>query len=472
MKLPKINLSKYKCILGKLADRLQQSYDRYNDERSRTQFINIIQSTVFKGGAVVCNFLVVPLTINYLNVESYGIWVAIYSFVTWMSFLDGGLGNGLKNKLSESIAKEKLADSQRYISSAYMGISFICLLFILIFIFVADYIDWYRVLNIEKGKIQSLKLIIYTVFIAFCFRLILELLNSILLALQKTGLSNMISFITNFGILVGTFFLTRFVYYDKLLYLSIVVSLIPILVLAIFTIYVFKYNVFLKNIKPSLTFVDTKAFKEIYHLGLQFFIIQIAVLIIFSTDNYIILHWFGSTDVTVYNTAFKYFSIITVIWSIVLAPYWAAFNSAFVKNDFAWIHKSMRLLFRIWGVVVFSTIGLLVFSNFAYKVWIGDAFTVPFALSLAMSIFILVSTFNSILAIFINGLGIIRIQFIGSIFAGLMNIPLSYFFAKVLNCGTSGIMLGTIFSILPGSFIIFIQYKKIITQKDTGIWSK
>jgi O-antigen/teichoic acid export membrane protein len=450
----------------------QRFLSNYNDERSRLQFINIIQSLIFKGGAILCNFLLVPITISYLSVETYGLWIAISSMIAWISFLDGGLGNGLKNKLSEAIATKNIILAKTYISSAYFGIVIISIFLILLFTIFQYVANWDKILSIKSTKIDDLDLIIYIVFLFFCLKFIFELINSILAAIQKVGYSNLISFITNIIILISVYFLTLNVKENKLLYLSIVVSIIPIIVLLFFSIYVFKKNQILQQVKPSISCFRLNEFKDIYQLGIQFFIIQMAFLIIFSTDNFIILKLYDGKQVAIYNIAFKYFSIISLLWSIIIAPYWVAFNEAYHKKDFDWMKKTIFLLIRIWFLIVFITIIMLIFSPFVFKIWIGESIIIPFSLCILMSIFILISTFNNIFANFINGIGLIRIQMIGSLFLIVFNIPLCVFFSLKLNLGINGIMLGTIVSLLPGTLLGITQFRMIISNKAEGIWNK
>lgn len=53
---------------------------------------------------IIINLAYVPLLINSLNQDRYGIWLTITTIVSWIAFFDIGLGNGLRNKLAESIA--------------------------------------------------------------------------------------------------------------------------------------------------------------------------------------------------------------------------------------------------------------------------------------------------------------------------------------------------------------------------------
>lgn len=450
---------------------LQSFLSNYKDERSKVQFLNIFQSLIFKGGAIFSNFLLVPLTINYLTIETYGLWIAISSMIAWVSFLDGGLGNGLKNKLSESIALNNMDLAKIYVSTAYFGIVAISLILIILFSVFHYFVDWNKILSLKSTSVENLDLIIYILFVLFCIKFIFELINSILAAIQKVGYSNLINFITNIIILFCVYILTLNVSKNKLLILSIIVSIIPIFVLLLFSIYFFNFNSLLKKIKPNYFYFKLKEFKEIYELGIKFFIIQMAVLIIFSTDNFIILKLYDGEQVAIYNIAFKYFSIITLGWSIIIAPYWTAFSEAYVKNDFIWLRKTMNFLFKLWTFSLLLVIILIIFSKLLFKIWLGQKYEVSFILICLMALYVSLLTFTQIFSNFINSTGKIKLQTYGSIIIAILNIPCSIFFSYTLNLGLYGIIIGTILSMLPGTILGYIQYNKIINNKQSNIWN-
>ena len=92
--------------------------------------------------------------------------------------------------------------------------------------------------------------------------------------------------------------------------------------------------------------------------------------------------------------------------------------------------------------------------------------TIVVAVSIALTNW--VNMFNLIL----NGTGKIRLQMYAWILAAIINIPLSIFFAKTLDLGTVGIVLGTIVSMFPLIILSPIQVRKILKLKDKGIWAK
>ena len=47
---------------------------------------NIVASVFIKGTGMAVSLLLVPLTIKYINVSQYGIWLTLSSIVGWFSF--------------------------------------------------------------------------------------------------------------------------------------------------------------------------------------------------------------------------------------------------------------------------------------------------------------------------------------------------------------------------------------------------
>ena len=107
----------------------------FNSDNTRTKLAikNIIGSLFVKGGSILISLLIVPLTINYVSTEKYGIWLTLSSIIAWFSFFDIGLGNGLKNKLAHAIANEDHNLAKIYISTTYAILAILVAIFILVF---------------------------------------------------------------------------------------------------------------------------------------------------------------------------------------------------------------------------------------------------------------------------------------------------------------------------------------------------
>src|SRR5690349_15799284 len=118
-----------------------------NDERSNVILKNITLSFVYKGINILTQLALVPLTIHYLNKDQYGIWLTLSAIISWFSFFDIGLGNGLRNKLAEAIAKKDFALAKTYVSTSYAILSIIFLSALVLFGIINPFLKWDLYLN-------------------------------------------------------------------------------------------------------------------------------------------------------------------------------------------------------------------------------------------------------------------------------------------------------------------------------------
>ncbi|MEI7810824.1 MAG: oligosaccharide flippase family protein [Ignavibacteria bacterium] len=430
---------------------------------------NIVASLVVRGLSISIGFLLVPLTLHSLGATRYGLWLTISSFIGWFSFFDIGLGNGLRNKLSEALAVEDYNLAKKYVSTTYISLIIVTVFFYLLFVTVNPFFNWIKFFNTQPSMAGEINTVVLLVFTFFSIQLILNLIGVILSSYQSPAISSGLSLIANTLSLTAIFIVTR-LSYGNLLNISLIYSVAPVFVLFIATLYFFKQRY--KLIRPDIRYVDFKFFKPLASLGIKFFILQIAFVIINATDNVIIAQVLGPADVTPYNIAFKYFNIPLTIFSIILAPFWSAFTDAFTQNEIPWIKSSIKKLIMIWLAVILGVVFLLIISKYVYRFWVGETVNIPFLLSAFMGLYVIIATWNSIFITFINGSGKVQVEIYYHIVAMLINIPLSVLFAKYLNMGSSGVILGTCVSLLPGFILAPLQYLKLINGRARGIWNR
>ena len=95
------------------------------DQRTVLLLKNIIGSFVIKGWNCVVQLLLVPITLNCLTQYEYGIWLTINSILIWIDSFDIGLGNGLRNQLTQSLAVGDKEKGRRQVSTTFMMLSII-----------------------------------------------------------------------------------------------------------------------------------------------------------------------------------------------------------------------------------------------------------------------------------------------------------------------------------------------------------
>ena len=446
-------------------------YNKVGIKSDRTKNIakHVLLSFLYKGGSILASFLLVPLTINYLDTENYGIWLTLSSFIAWFSFFDIGLGNGLRNKFVEAKAKGDMSLARGYVSAAYYTIGAVSLGLILVFFGVNYFIDWTKVFNASPSLQKDLSLLMPIVFGFFCLQLVVKLITTIYTADQHHSMQGKVTFYTNAGSLLLIWFMTKTTQSSLLLF-GTIFSIFPVFLLLLYN--VFAFNRRYSHIKPSIKLWKKEYLKDIFGLGMSFFVIQVSWIAMTSTDNFIIAQLFTPEDVVPFNVSFKYFSIASMAFSIIVTPYWSSFTDAYFSNDLEWIKKSMKQLNKFIALFGGFCFALLAISSFAYSIWIGNKISIPFFLSFLMCIYTVLIIALSPYNFFINGVGKTSVQLIQSIFMAILNIPISIFFAKTLNLGINGIILGTIVCVIPGVLLSRIQFNKLINKTATGIWNR
>lgn len=430
---------------------------------------NITISFGLKGVSMLIGFLLVPLILNYLNPTKYGIWLTLSSIIGWIGFFDIGLGNGLRNKLAEAFALNDNKLAKIYISTTYAILTIIIGGVYLLLLFLNPLLDWAKILNAPPEMASELSIVALIVFTFFSIRFVLNLIGVILTANQLPAYNSVISTVGSIIALIGIYIITK-ISHESLLYISIIYSSVPVFVLLGGSIFFFKKKY--KEIKPSIAFVDFKYFTPLAGLGMKFFILQIAGLVIFSTDNMIITQILGPEEVTPYNIAFRYFGIPIMGFTIIMAPYWSAVTDAITLNDLNWIKNTLKKLIRLWLLIIAGVIIMLIVSNSFYLIWIGDIVQIPFLLSALMAVYAILMTWNIIFTNIVNGMGKLKLQVYEGVFGMIINIPISIFLARNLGMGSAGVILGSIISLTIGSFLISIQAVKLIRGEAKGIWNK
>lgn len=430
---------------------------------------NIIILFFLNGFNFVFTLLLVPLTLNYLGPLQYGIWLTLSSMLTWLSYMDFGIGNGLRNKLSEALAEGDRKLGRIYVSTAYAVFSIGLLLLWLIFFLIFGFVNWSKILNSPDYLHSQINTLVLFVFIFFSLQFLLKLIYSVTNADQMPAVNGFFSVLVNSSTVLMVYILLKTTG-RSILYLGIGSSIIPIIIFIAGSIILF--GRYYKDISPTFKSIKFKYAKDLVGLGLQFFVIQFAGLILFATDNLIITQILGPKEVTVYNIAYKYFFYVPIIFSVILSPFWSAYTEAYIKKDFVWIKSSTKKILRIWFLLSALAVIMVVISGPVYRIWVGPDIKVPLSLSIVMGIFVIMANWNNIFIYFINGSGKIRIQFINSIFVMIINIPLSIYFAINLNFGITGVMLATCVCVASAAVWAPIQYKKIVGLKATGIWAK
>ena len=442
-----------------------KQYINSGNSRSVLAKKNIISLFLNKGVAIAISLLLVPVSINYLDKEEYGIWLTISSIISWISYFDVGLVHGFKNRFAASKANNDTMLAKQYVSTTYAVMFSIFTLIIIIAEIITPYINWASLLGISSQYNNMLVDVCRVLFFFVGIHLMLGVITALLTADQRSAYAAIIATIGQSIILLGIYILT-IQPYKSMLYMAMIISGTPCIILLTASIYLFKTKY--KEYAPSIKQIRWKLIGNILGLGGKFFVIQISMLLIFQVVNIIISRNLGSESVTLFNVSYKYFSILQMVFAIILSPFWAAYTDAYTKKDYTWMKHIFGKLQKIFYIALIPSFIMLITSQIFFKLWLPENIHISWQLSIAMWIYILTLTYSNIFMNIINGIGKVTIQAIVYVISAIFSIPLCSF----LSChwGIPGILLVLSLVYFTQAILAKIQLNKILLNKAKGLW--
>lgn len=426
-----------------------------SDERHRRIFLTAGAAALSKVVSVGTALISIPLTLHYLGTERFGLWMTITSVIAMLGFADLGIGNGLMNAISEANGKDDIKAIRRYISSAFVILSSIAVVILIIFSFAYPFIPWASFFNVKSSlAIQESGLAVAVFMLCFALNIPAGIVQRTQMGLQKGFVANLWQMI---GSVLGLIAVLSVIHFELGLP-SLVGAMAGAPVLVAWFNGVLFFGKAQAEIRPNWTFVCREAMKKIAHTGFLFLALQIAVSIAFASDNIVISRVLGAEAVTQYAIPDKLFSIIPMLLGIILMPLWPAYGEAIARGDGPWIKKVFVRSLKISITISFVlALMLVVFADDILSIWVGHQVSPPFLLLLGLGVWKIFEGWGIAVAAFLNGANIVRLQAILAILMALTAIILKILL--IASSGVAGVVWGTIIAYIivifaPLSFML------------------
>lgn len=438
-----------------------------NNLRSKLLNKNIIISIGLQGVTMIISLILLPLSLDFVSVEQYGVWLTINTILMWSSNFDLGLGAGLKNNLGRALANNNDQKARELISTAYFVMFLIMGGMSLLYFLISEHINWVDLFNLNTEFSLLIQKTINIVVYFFLLRFILQLINVVMDAMQKLYMAKINIASSQLIILIVILVLSQSTTGDMFM-LGLIFSTSPLIIFLISSFWFFTKH---KNLAPSFKSINFDLVKCLYNVGLKFFFVQLSMIFLFQSTNIIIIRFFGPEDVVKYNVAYNLFSMISLAFTTISAPYWSAYISAWAKNDIEWIKKTNKNLIKIWLAIVCVSAIVLLFSDKIYYIWLGRDLNIPFELSLAIYLYMCVFSFGGIYNMFINSTGKLKIQIISLGISTTLYFPILWFFISILDWGLISFPLALLVISNYSLILAPIQFNKLIKGNARGRWN-
>lgn len=437
------------------------------DKRSRKALKNIAFSFGVKGMDSIVQLLLVPVTLGYLNAYEYGIWLTLNSILLWINSFDIGLGNGLRNQLAIAVAKSDKELARSLVSTAFGMIAIIMTIILCFGSPIVLNLDWYNILGTDIDSVPNLISIVYISFALFCLNFMMKFVGNVYLAMQMPAINNLLVSLGHLLSLVIIYVLTKYSS-GGLLYVATAFSVSPVIVYII--AYPITFRLVYRDLSPSISLFRKRHLSSLFNVGVQFFILQLFGILLFSLSNIIISKLFGPDQVTPYNISFRYFSLVTMLVSIAIAPMWSACTDAYARGEIDWVKKILRKTEYLLLMIAFVLFIMVLISGYIYHVWIGDEVAIPTYLTISMAVYVYIIACSTSYSFFLNGLGKLRIQMLNTVIVAIAFVPTTILFSRLFDI--EGVVIAMILTNITGLILNRIQLYKILNNKAYGLWNK
>ena len=428
-------------------------------ERYRLAAWAIVTNVVSTALGMLAFVITVPLTLSYLGEERFGVWMTVASLAGMLSFLDLGVGNALINHVATAKAADNSRELRRVITRGLLLLSAIGLTVGIILVPVTYWLPLDRVIKVtgslaaEEAK-QTLGIFV----LLFSASIPLNGVQRVFQGLQRAWQAHLVK-----GL-------------GSVLSVGLVIALAQrqagpsTLLLATYGVQVFMLFALLAVLfRERLIGKSGRTENEGQHvkvlsfarLGGLFLILQIGVMIGWGSDALIVSSVLGAAEVTKLVIVQKLFQVVTVPLAIANGPLWSAYAEARARRDHVFVSKTLRL--SLFGTVLSSTLasgGLFLASQWIFKTWLGESSAVPMMLVLACALWAVLEATGSAFAMFLNGVGEVRVQVISTLLFCAIALPLK--FVLVAEFGIAAIIFATIvvYLITPVGLYLFVFWKK------------
>jgi O-antigen/teichoic acid export membrane protein len=414
-------------------------------ERYRLATWAIVTNVVSTALGMLAFVITVPLTLTYLGDERFGVWMTIASLAGMLSLLDFGVGNALINHVATAKAADNPLQLRRVITHGLLLLSAIGLAVGLILVPSIHWLPLDRLIRVTNSlAAEEAKQTLAVFAVLFSASIPLNGLHKAFQGLQRSWQAHLVKGLAS------------------VLSIGLVIALTqkqagpPSLLLATYGVQVFMlFPLLVILLRENLIGKSGKTGREgqqvtirgFLRLGRLFLILQVGVMIGWGSDALIISSVLGAAEVTKLAIVQRLFQVVTVPLAIVNGPLWGAYAEAHGRHDHAFVSRTLRLSF--FGTALIATLAsgaLLLASQWIFKTWIGETSVVPTMLVIACALWVILEATGNAFAMFLNGIGKVRVQVISTLLFCVIALPLK--FALVANYGVAGIVFATIVAYL------------------------
>lgn len=381
----------------------------------RSARVNIVLAIAAKLVSMAVAVLSVPLLLRILGTHDYGIWVTLTSLIAFISLLDLGVGNSMRNSVASMLPTGAEAVRLEFIGF-FRLLCAVALLALVGFALMAPYLD---LAEEHQGAVWLL-------YGPLLVLLPLLLGSSVLQGARATGLQAILqsaSMWCFFGFIAMLAWRHQTPAIADLAIawsLCYVAGLFVIFVLALRTIRLPA----MRLLKGPLILLPAGRLR----VGLEFLVLQLSSLVLYSLGNMLVFHHLGASEVARYDTVNKIFQVGLSFYTIVIGVLWSEIAKFRAAGDAAALTRMLWRLAAIAGAFSMVCLAGAFLVPEIIGLWVGHRIQVTRVEALAVAGLVSVQALAYVGAVFMNAFEKLRLQIAMAIVSISLMVPLTSLF--------------------------------------------
>jgi O-antigen/teichoic acid export membrane protein len=380
-------------------------------------------SLVAKVVAALCGLAQVPVAVNYLGPELFGLWMTLTSALTLMAFADFGIGAGVQNETAAALGRGVLREAQAILANGVALLGVVAAVLLVVLGGLVFIIPWQAVLSLrDELQAAEARRGLAVLAVLFCLNLPLTAVARLAFGAQLGWLANAwyaaINLLTLLAVLASTGLKLGFVAFVAL---TAAPQLLGHALLAVHLLKKLGWSAGMFA-KP-----DRASMRRLWRAGLPFTLPQLGALALTSCPPVVISAVLGPAAVTPYNLCQRLIGLFSVLQQVLLTQLWPAYTEARARGDHAWLRRTYRRSIALTaGCIALPQLTFGLWGPWAVAVWSHEAVRVATPFALLCGLHGAALAFGQPPAFLLNAFGRMRGQATYGIFAvafGLAAMP-------------------------------------------------
>jgi len=424
---------------------------KFSIDRGRV-FNNALWTFAGQSLPLIVILVTLPLFIRLLGVERFGAFTLIFTFFTYLSLLDFGIGMGLTRFLSQSIADGRRKESCEWIDTA--------LALLLVLGCTGSFIGFFSIplvisfLNIPPFLYEEVRGALMLILLTLPLSLYMGGLRSVMSANQRMDLFNAIEVFLAVVRSVGMLLIA--IYSNDLRWVVAFFSFTQVVALILYKICAAS---FIPREEKSCAMNSSKI-HQFFHYGGWLTVSNVVGPIMVYFDRFLLGALLSIAVVPYYTVPYDLIAKILVFPAAICQPFFPVFSALYLRDRIVSkkiFMKTVRfLLVSLFPVILF----IFIFAKSGLTLWIGEEFAgKSYVILQWLSIGILINSFALLVFYFILAIG--RTDILAKFHLFELCLYLPGLFLLIKKFGLEGAAIAWVLRVSVDAILLFVALIKL-----------